>query len=493
MIIKKLLFFNYLFFASALFTFTQSQVTKIDSLNNRLKTESLSLEEEIIFKIRISKEYGESKPDTAINIAAKLINVIENKDIDTLLPHAYIAMASAYNYKANYPKSTDYALKALSLSEQLTDTTGIFDAINILAINFMYSEDYESALAYFQESIKFALILNDSIRLGHAYNNLGLIEYYLGNYEKELPLYEQAKQIFENINEIEGLGNTLLNIGTVHTINRDFVLAHKMYSQALVEFEKIGYQSAFIHVYESMAENYMESGELKKAENKAQEALQIAENNAINQDVAYLYDLLQQIYLKGGDFKKAHSHLKKYMDINDEIFNEEKSKQIKELQTQYETAKKEAEISRLSLENKLQEANLVQSRNFQIGIMIISLLIILLGVVFFILRYKKQKAEKEAQELQMVALKERFLELHASPSQLAVSIDYEVLNNRLQTPLSEREFEALKLSLEGKTNGEISDVLYISVSTVKFHLRNTYSKMGVGNRKEAFQYMLTTI
>jgi DNA-binding CsgD family transcriptional regulator len=60
----------------------------------------------------------------------------------------------------------------------------------------------------------------------------------------------------------------------------------------------------------------------------------------------------------------------------------------------------------------------------------------------------------------------------------------------LNTHLTGREFDALKLSLGGKTNVEIADALFISVSTVKFHLRNTYSKMGVGNRKEAFQLML---
>ena len=89
-------------------------------------------------------------------------------------------------------------------------------------------------------------------------------------------------------------------------------------------------------------------------------------------------------------------------------------------------------------------------------------------------------------------MKKRFMELHSSPAELAVDLDFAELNSKLNTPLTEREFDALRLSIEGKTNAEISEKLFISVSTVKFHLRNTYSKMGVGNRKEAFQYMLKT-
>jgi hypothetical protein len=97
MVIKKLLLFNCLFFTVIFFALSQRPITEIDSLNNRLNNEQLSSEDQIIFSIRLSKEYGESNPDTAISIAGNLINVIKNQDIDSLLPHAYIAMASAYN------------------------------------------------------------------------------------------------------------------------------------------------------------------------------------------------------------------------------------------------------------------------------------------------------------------------------------------------------------------------------------------------------------
>ena len=77
----------------------------------------------------------------------------------------------------------------------------------------------------------------------------------------------------------------------------------------------------------------------------------------------------------------------------------------------------------------------------------------------------------------MEALKKRFMELHSSPAELAVSLDFAELNNKLNTPLTEREFEALKLSLEGKSNGEIAEQLFISLSTVKFHLHSIICKL----------------
>ncbi len=123
-----------------------------------------------------------------------------------------------------------------------------------------------------------------------------------------------------------------------------------------------------------------------------------------------------------------------------------------------------------------------------------TVLILTTGFIIYKLRIQavQRRADMEAQELQLEALKNRFMELHTSPAQLVVQLEFDELNQKLNSPLTEREFEALKLSLEGKTNAEISDLLFISISTVKFHLRNTYSKMGVGNRKEAFQYILRT-
>ena len=50
--------------------------------------------------------------------------------------------------------------------------------------------------------------------------------------------------------------------------------------------------------------------------------------------------------------------------------------------------------------------------------------------------------------------------------------------------LSGRETDILRLILDGKTNKEISDRLYISDNTVKFHVRNLLRKTGCSRRKE---------
>jgi len=53
------------------------------------------------------------------------------------------------------------------------------------------------------------------------------------------------------------------------------------------------------------------------------------------------------------------------------------------------------------------------------------------------------------------------------------------------TPFTDREHEVLELMAQGKENAEIAASLVISEQTVKFHVGNSYTKMGVTSRTAA--------
>src|SRR4029079_796050 len=55
----------------------------------------------------------------------------------------------------------------------------------------------------------------------------------------------------------------------------------------------------------------------------------------------------------------------------------------------------------------------------------------------------------------------------------------------LVQPLTERERDVLRFLPSRLTVREIADELYISVNTLKFHLRVIYRKLGVNSRAEA--------
>jgi LuxR family maltose regulon positive regulatory protein len=54
-------------------------------------------------------------------------------------------------------------------------------------------------------------------------------------------------------------------------------------------------------------------------------------------------------------------------------------------------------------------------------------------------------------------------------------------------PLTEREREVLELLFQGMTNKELARHLFVTVDTVKTHLKHIYAKLGVANRSQAIR------
>ena len=66
------------------------------------------------------------------------------------------------------------------------------------------------------------------------------------------------------------------------------------------------------------------------------------------------------------------------------------------------------------------------------------------------------------------------------------SLTKRLINQQLYTPLTEREFATLLQLLEGKSNKQIAEELFVSTNTVKTHLSNIYLKLDVKSRSMLF-------
>ncbi|WP_441339453.1 response regulator transcription factor [Oscillatoria sp. FACHB-1407] len=66
---------------------------------------------------------------------------------------------------------------------------------------------------------------------------------------------------------------------------------------------------------------------------------------------------------------------------------------------------------------------------------------------------------------------------------LALNSDYwSILQDH---PLTKRELDVLRLIVDGYTNAAIAQKLYLSVGTIKTHVRNILSKFNVHDRTQA--------
>ena len=93
-------------------------------------------------------------------------------------------------------------------------------------------------------------------------------------------------------------------------------------------------------------------------------------------------ELLASAYFELGNYKKAYNYLRIYENIRNELFNNERKTQVNELNTKYETHKKE---SLIEAQNAKLEKKDIQIKQRNIGILLtILFLSIFIGFSFIL-------------------------------------------------------------------------------------------------------------
>jgi DNA-binding NarL/FixJ family response regulator len=64
-------------------------------------------------------------------------------------------------------------------------------------------------------------------------------------------------------------------------------------------------------------------------------------------------------------------------------------------------------------------------------------------------------------------------------------LNLDKINKHLLSPLTDREFKVLQLIYQGKTNNQIAEELFVTINTVKVHIRNSYLKLDAASHSTA--------
>lgn len=113
------------------------------------------------------------------------------------------------------------------------------------------------------------------------------------------------------------------------------------------------------------------------------------------------YEKLYKAYIKIGNSRQAIKYAEKYIITKDSLFSEQKQKTIAELQTKYETEKKELEIQVLNSDNELISTRLTQNNLMRKKQMILIYFLVggfLLVLIFIFIIYKFYRQTKRSND-----------------------------------------------------------------------------------------------
>lgn len=274
----------------------------------------------------------------------------------------HLGIGNIYDIKGKYDLALSSYLKALEMAKKAGSQRGL--ALSQLGIGnmMMMMKRYKEASAYYSESYEIFKAVNDPMK-SWALNNLAAAYENSGSIDRALEMYLESAKIKQEEKDHYGLSFTYDDIGNVYKNKKDYKKSLEYYNLALELKKQISNNDELLaHTLSRMAMVYSQMKEFDTALHYYSEAKINAEKANAKGEQLNILQGLSELFASQHDFEKAYRMHLRFFQLNDSIFNEESSRQIAEMQTKYETEKKENKIRILSQENQIQSLSINRQR-----------------------------------------------------------------------------------------------------------------------------------
>ncbi|MCX6311412.1 MAG: tetratricopeptide repeat protein [Bacteroidetes bacterium] len=336
--------------------------------------------------------YYSGESDTALNIFHKSIKLARAVGDSNNVIFAMNKLGFIYREKGDYPKAL------ISYNQALTSNIGeknVEEAANsYLNIGVIYNDqkNYKDALRYEETGLRLYQKAGNESRVANSYARIGNTYLDLTDTIKAIDYYEKSLALFSKSNNLRGIAVCLNNLANIYNYQNNIPKAIDYYNRALEIREKIGDKNGIALICNNLGDLYIEDGKFDQAILYENKSLALARELDYRDMMKSDYLSLSKAYEKLGDDKKALDYYKQYYEINDSIFNEKNSEQVNELNTKFDTERRQKAFESLAKENNLKAVALDEQkrRNLFMG----SALVLLVILVFVI--YRNATKSKQA-------------------------------------------------------------------------------------------------
>jgi two-component sensor histidine kinase len=358
--------------------------------------------------------------DSLNHYASLAVKVSREVDYSPGLIKSLAVLTDAQRRKGDYAAAVSSCLEYTELADSLGMTvSGIEGRVDLADIyKQMGGEkgtlDYlEKGLALSREAEMMAIKAGDSLNLIESLNEQGIIQRDFTKhtdqktrYDSALLLYERAIVIAQRIPEggvqLPKLYNNISQVYNEYYAN---------YSKALEYlFKAVELNTArnslhsLSYNYGNISEVYLRTGDYPNAKLYAHKMLDASERLKAPHRLINAYSQLTKVSKRLKQYDSALYYRERNMFLGDSLSNVEKTGQIAEMQTRYETEIKEAQITELSHSNKIKNQRMA----------LIGAAACILALVLALLWVQKRKLQKQKEQIveQSEKLKWLMKELH---------------------------------------------------------------------------------
>lgn len=419
-----------------------SQQTAIDSIKQLLPFQNPM--EKIQSLNELSWHYKNFDLDSSIILAKKALEISENEGSRAAISQSLNSLASCYESRGAFDSALILQQQVLAIKESLNDSLGMASVLNNMGIVYdQVGQNTKSLECYFRALRLYESFSEDPFEVAMVLGNIGIVYKKQNAYKKVLEYYQKALAIYNEVGSVFGQTVTKGNIGSVLLLVQNYEASIRYSNEALEGYKELGYERYIPHVQVNLGLSYDSLGQITKARRLYEEAIILHEEhdnhfeltnthvilaanyyktnefsegiknakigleyaqkiNAKGLEVSALFELARNL-AGTGDFEQGFAVLLKHRVARDTLFEETKTKQIYELQTKYETEKKEQQIALQTAEIEEQRAQ--NQRNLlAIGGLVFT--VALLTIIILLIRSRARKKQALLQQDAEINLRE---------------------------------------------------------------------------------------
>lgn len=332
--------------------------------------------------------------EKALGIYDQCVDWLKESGDTNRIPIVLMNIGSEYEIMGDFDKAIEYKLRGLKMKEAMKDSSNI--AYHYLFIGNVYKNSDKNTEKW-KRYIDLAYKLKDNKEYADdetycmIYLNLAEYAYEKGEHEKAFAYFDTLYVNAKRYNFIKGVYKSLSGKASLLSINGKHYRALQYIEEALAYLPEE--QDVLINHNIFLAELYLKNNQPGKAlfylmDNSKKDVIDKFPSSMLEN-----YKLLYVANKRQENFQQALKWNELYMELSDSLHNEKMLKNTEELETKYQTEKKETEIKQLSIENEL------KSQRIKFAIAAIIAIAVAAGFAIFLLIMRRRKIKAEQEQL----------------------------------------------------------------------------------------------
>ncbi|RZJ75492.1 MAG: tetratricopeptide repeat protein [Flavobacterium sp.] len=266
-----------------------------------------------------------------------------------------------------YDQAMQTCLEALKLYQEIDNKASQASCLGDIGNILIRSNKAKQAITYLQDAIAIAEQINDESLKPNFYNSLAVAYLETRQYPLAKQTYQKALPLAEKFNRTNNQISILMNLGDlVWQSEKNGPSSTAYYLKAEKLAITYGDESKLSAIYQNLGNIQSAGGDNKSATAYALKARDLALKSRDIETQERIFNSLANYSSKAGDYRQAYQAGQVRDSLYRILFDKRATENMNELQTRYQTEKKQHRIDLLDRQNQIQQLQLTQ-KNLLLG------------------------------------------------------------------------------------------------------------------------------